>query len=199
MREKLFAKISVCICLIFVLSVTDLFAGARDHNGGFFLRLSAGGGASLTTLDENLIKYSGASSNTNFAIGGAIFNNLALHATFFGWMIAEPEVEVIGIPGSTDEDILFSAVGIGVTYYIMPINIYLSPSIGIAMLYNESGDRSTDNGIALDMTLGKEWWVGGSWGLGVAGSFGFHSVPERNVDFKWEGYDFSIKFTATLN
>jgi len=196
--KSLFTRTVMCVCLILVLLSADLFAGSRDHVGGFFLRLSAGGGASQTTLGDDAVKLSGTSSNTNFAIGGCILPNLALHATLFGWMILEPEREILGVPIPYDESILLSAVGIGVTYYIMPVNIYLSPSIGLGMLSDESGG-GTDNGIALDMTLGKEWWVGGSWGLGVAGSFGYHSVPEKDVDLKWSGYDFSLRFTATLN
>ncbi len=198
MRKSLFTRTVIFVCLILVLSSTDLFAGSRDHVGGFFLRLSGGGGASQTSFNDDALKFSGSSSNTNIAIGGGILPNLALHATLFGWMMLEPDVEILGITATSDESILLSAVGVGVTYYIMPINIYLSPSIGIGALSEESGG-GTDNGIALDMTLGKEWWVGSSWGLGVAGSFGFHSVPEKGVDLKWSGYDFSLRFTATLN
>lgn len=198
MKKSLFGRTFVCVCLILALSATDLFAGSRDHDGGFFLRLSAGVGASETIFDDNVMKYTGASSNTNVAIGGGILPNLALHATLFGWLIPEPELEVLGVPLPTDESVMLSAVGIGVTYYIMPVNLYLSPSIGIGVLSDDSGG-STDNGIALDITLGKEWWVGGSWGLGFAGSFGYHSVPEKDMDVKWGGYDLSLRFTATLN
>lgn len=198
MGKSFFDRTVIFVCFILVLLSTDLFAGSREHDG-FFLRLSAGGGASQTSFNDDAMKYTGSSSNTNFAVGGCIFSNLALHATLFGWMILDPDLEVLGVTIPANESVLLSAVGIGVTYYIMPFNIYLSPSIGIGMLSDESGDAATDNGLALDVTLGKEWWVGGSWGLGVAGSFGYHSVPERNMDEKWSGYDFSIRFTATLN
>jgi hypothetical protein len=66
-------------------------------------------------------------------------------------------------------------------------------------LSDEAGG-GTDLGFALDLTLGKEWWVGGSWGLGVAGAFGFHSVPQsEDSDLRWEGFDLALRFSATLN
>lgn len=194
MKKSLFVKSFVWLYLVMAFSVTELFAGARDHDGGFFLRLSGGVGGAQTTLEDNLSSFSGMSSSTNIAIGGGIFNNFALHATFFGFLIPEPEMEVLGIPVATNDDIMLSGVGVGVTYYIMPINIYLSPSIGIGALSEESV------GFALDLTLGKEWWVGGSWGLGVAGAFGFHSVPQsEDAPWRWEGFDLALRFSATLN
>jgi hypothetical protein len=198
MWRSLFVKSIVCIYLVMVFSVTDVFAGERDHDGGFFLRLSGGVGGAQTTLEDNLRSFSGMSSSTNFAIGGGLFNNFALHATIFGFFIAEPEAEMLGVPIPTNLDIMLSAVGVGVTYYIMPINIYLSPSIGVGALSDEAGG-GTGLGFALDMTLGKEWWVGGNWGLGVAGAFGFHSVPQSDNDLRWEGFDLSLRFSATLN
>lgn len=189
-------KVLLVFLVLFVLSV-DLFAGTRDHDGGFFLRMSGGLGIAQTTLEGNLMSFSGVTSSTNMAIGGGLFNNFALHATAFGFLIPDPDVEVLGIPGTTSLDIMLSGVGVGVTYY-MPVNIYISPSIGIGALSDEAGG-GTGLGFALDLTLGKEWWVGGSWGLGVAGAFGFHSVPQSDADIRWEGFDFALRFSATLN
>jgi hypothetical protein len=199
MKKHLFGKKLLLVSLVILaISAIEVLAGPRDHRGGFFLRLSAGAGGAETTFGDNLMKFSGVSSSTNFAIGGVVLPNMALHATLFGWLLSEPDMEILGIPVTTNESVLLSGLGIGVTYYIMPVNIYLSPSIGLGTLSEES-DGSTDMGLILDMTLGKEWWVGGSWGLGVAGGFGYHSVPEKDVDVNWSGYDLSLRFTATLN
>jgi hypothetical protein len=87
-----------------------------------------------------------------------------------------------------------------VTYYFMPVNLYLSGSAGFGSLEfdgNISGE--TDMGLALDLTVGKEWWVGDNWGLGVAGGFGYHSLPEEGLDENWSGTSFVVRFTATLN
>jgi hypothetical protein len=89
-------------------------------------------------------------------------------------------------------------MGGGVTYYIVPANVYLSGSLGLGWL-SATENVESDVGFGLDITLGKEWWVGGSWGLGLAGAFGYHSVPDGVVDANWSGASFGLRFSATLN
>jgi hypothetical protein len=83
----------------------------------------------------------------------------------------------------------------------MPVNIYLSGSAGAATLEVDSPgfEAETDTGFFGEITLGKEWWVGGSWGLGVAGAAGFHSIPDGEIDESWSGPSFALRFTATMN
>ena len=180
-------------------------AGEPRTHDGFFLRLSAGvGGAkSNVDLEDSSLEVSGASGDVNFAIGGVVSPNFALHASVFGWSLTDPEVEVTGLgSGELDGDLSLSAVGLGFTYYFMPANLYISPSIGAATLtldVDGLGDFESETGVALDFTLGKEWWVGNSWGLGVAGSFGYHSIPDEDLDENFTGTSVAVRFTATLN
>jgi hypothetical protein len=178
------------------------FSGPRAHDGGVFLRLSGGVGyastkVNLPTLFGSDQKFSGMSGDGNFAIGGIIANNLALHGTLWGWGMSDPTVESGSESGKADGDLSMGAAGGGVTYYFMPANIYLSGSIGIGVM--SSGDESTDPGFASDITLGKEWWVGSKWGLGVAGAFGYHTIPGIGSDVRWKGTSVAVRFTATLN
>jgi hypothetical protein len=175
----------------------------RAHDGGFFLRLSGGAGYATSSVDADTggavlnFKFSGVGGDMNFAIGGIVTENLALHGTLWGWVVSEPDLEVGNLKGEISEDLQLTAVGGGVTYYFMPVNIYLSGSAGAAWLSLE--DAETDVGFALDLTLGKEWWVGNRWGLGFAGAFGYHSVPDGDIDQNWTGTSFGIRFTATMN
>lgn len=178
--------------------------GPKDHSGGFFLRLSAGGGYADTKLEDETasIKISGGGADVNLAIGAVVANNLAIHATLFGWGVSDPDVELAAEGTTLDSftasgDVLLSAIGGGLTYYIMPINIYLSGSVGVASIDFDGAE--TDSGVAMDLTIGKEWWVGNSWGLGVAGAFGYHSISDGDVDLKWEGSGVGLRFTATMN
>lgn len=178
-------------------------AGDRDHTGGFFLRLSAGGGTASTKLDdgEDEQKFSGTAGDVNFAIGGIVAPNLAIHGTIFGWATTDPDVELNGYKGTFDGDVTFSAIGAGVTYYFMPANVYVSGSLGFGRLTAETGNLEgrSDMGPVIDLTVGKEWWVGRNWGIGVAAGLGMHSVPEPNIDENWSGTSFAIRFTATMN
>ena len=181
------------------MSVTVAFAGPRDHDGGFFLRLSVGPGGAQTEFGD--LKISGVTGDFDFAIGGVIARNLALHGTIFGWSAADPNLEIGGISREIEGTATVSSIGGGVTYYFMPVNLYVSGSAGLAILSVETvfGAGETDIGPGFGITLGKEWWVGNSWGLGVAGTGGYHSVPEKNIEGNWSGFNIAVRFTATLN
>ncbi|MGQ0721749.1 MAG: hypothetical protein ACT4PE_09285 [Candidatus Eiseniibacteriota bacterium] len=176
--------------------------GPRDHAGGFFLRLSAGGGTAKTSIEEagSELEVSGTSADLNLAIGAVVAPNLAVHGTIFGWVLSDPDVELDGMSGTADGDVDMSAFGAGLTYYFMPVNLYLSGSVGAGSL-SASGDidGETDTGIAVDLTAGKEWWVGNGWGLGAAAAFQYQSFPDGEVDANWSGPAFALRFSATMN
>jgi hypothetical protein len=71
--------------------------------------------------------------------------------------------------------------------------------IGSLTLEADDEDLESDNGVVIDLTIGKEWWVGRNWGLGVAGSLGLHSIPDPDVDENWSGPSFAVRFSATMN
>ena len=197
----------VCLVLLALagsaLAPTPALAGEPRTHDGFFLRLSGGVGSASTSISESgsEFKLSGMSGDVNLAIGGIVSTNLALHGTLFGWTVSDPSAKINGSDaGTVDGSVEMVAFAGGITYYFMPANIYLSPSVGIATLsFDGDSDGSSDTGFAMDITLGKEWWVGNSWGLGIAGAFGYHSIPDGGVDLTWSGPSFALRFTATLN
>jgi hypothetical protein len=199
------AASAAAICVLLGASFGDSFAGEPRTHDAFFLRLSAGGGYGKTSADDGVdeIELSGPAGNANFAIGGIVAPNLALHGTLWGWSVADPDVDFNGVTlgSANNTQLTMSAVGIGITYYIMPAGLYLSPSVGAAIgtLEVAGNEYNTDTGFAFDATIGKEWWVGDGWGLGVAGAFGYHSIPDGDVDVDWTGPNIDIRFTATMN
>jgi len=191
--------------LVSLLTTADHAAAGdpRTHDG-FFLRLSGGGGTARTELDVPgaKVKMDGGTGDLNFAIGAVVAPNLAIHATVFGWLVSDPTVEVDSLgSGTANGDLDLSAFGAGLTYYFMPANIYVSGSAGIGKLTidSPSGNAETDNGFVGELTVGKEWWLGNSWGLGLSGSFGFHSIPDGDVDESWKGTSLALRLSATLN
>lgn len=192
------------VLLVSLLGSSAVMASPRAHDGGLFLRLSAGGGSATSTLESGSGKaeFSGSAGDLNFAIGGIVSPNLALHGTLFGWLMSDPDLSITGLgSGQVNADVDLTAIGGGFTYFFMPSNIYLSASLGIGKLSIDAGSLvgETDNGMVMDVTLGKEWWVGDSWGLGVAGGFNYHSVPDGDIDENWSGASFVIRFSATHN
>lgn len=197
------AAVMLAAFIIFAAAPTAASAQARDHEGGFFLRLSAGAGAASTEASDagGTLEVSGPAGDVNFAIGGIVASNLALHGTIFGWSIADPDVEFAGLSGEANGDISLAGLGGGVTYYFMPVNIYLSGSLGVGKIEFTSGNFTgrTSAGLMFDATVGKEWWVGDDWGLGVALGLGLHSIPDEDIDDNWSGGSVTVRFSATLN
>ena len=67
-------------------------------------------------------------------------------------------------------------IGGGITYYIMPSNIFLQGSLGIGNFNLIDNDKktsvSTDRGFSMQLKVGKEWWISKRWRLGVALTYG---------------------------
>lgn len=171
--------LAVLLVLAFALSTpTQALADRGGTHDGFFLRLSTGlGYASVSGDNDNSATFKGATSQSSIAIGGIVTENLALHADIFAVTLVSPDVTIGGITYS-DLDITMraGALGIGLTYYFMPLNLYLSGSIGAAVastkvVFTDSTSRTYESGtgFGLNLMVGKEWWVSENWGIGVAG------------------------------
>lgn len=179
--------------------------GWHEHDG-FYLRLQVGGGYTrASVLDEDLaIKGGGAGINAE--IGGALTRNLILYGKLFGTSAPNPDIEVgdITVEGR-DESVShnYGAVGVGLTYYLMPANVYLSGALAFGQLsITQDGDdvAETDVGGSLHLGIGKEWWVSKNWGLGVGAELALGRVPEKNNDdVRWNVVNGMVFLSATFN
>lgn len=197
----------ILLSLVVTLSFDVLAATPRSHDSGLFLRLSGGFGYASSKIDvgSGSLQFSGSSGDVNLALGGMVKPNLALHGTLIGWITSGPEIKVCDghcETGSSDDlDFGLSGFGAGMTYYFIPSNFYISGSICLANLTLTYDNVSSDSdyGPAIDITVGKEWWVSDSWGLGVAGGLGYHSVSDEDISDNWSGTSFAVRFSATYN
>jgi hypothetical protein len=203
MSHSRYAPLVVIAAVVLLLAGPASSGGIRDHQDGFLLRLSVGGGSASSSIDMmgDELKLSGFATDLNFAIGAVVSPNLAIHGTLFGWLVSDPDVEYGAGSAEISGDLSLSAFGGGITYYIMPANVYLSGSIGAGSLTLDTnvGEGETDMGPVIDLTIGKEWWVSDGWGIGAAASLGYHSVPEKGIDENWSGTSFAVRFSATMN
>ena len=62
--------------------------------------------------------------------------------------------------------------------------------------YNSLG--SSDNGYGLYLNIGKEWWITGNWGLGLAVFDYFGYVPDK-AGGNIRNRVFGILLSATFN
>jgi hypothetical protein len=173
----------------------------RFEHDGFFLRLNIGPGMANVTRPD--YRWSSVALTLGVSIGGSIIENLALHADFHTTLLPSPTERSRGQKYDFNGDIVFESMGVGATYYIMPVNLYvtLSGGIGVLAFEDDYGDsKDTGAGLALGGSVGKEWWVGTDWGLGIAGQVQYIRVRDYVRDReRLNGLALSILFSATYN
>ncbi|MDH5675682.1 MAG: hypothetical protein OEZ06_26395 [Myxococcales bacterium] len=181
----------------------------REHEG-FYLRLGIGPGIGTVSgkkgdfpgvVDEE--QYSGFGLGTSIGIGGALTENLILAADIYQLTLVDPNLERNGEDlDDVGENIRITGLGATITYYIMPLNLYLLGGVGIGqVVYFEGGGgdvKGSDYGLALDFMVGKEWWVGVDWGIGVALQLVIVSTSDEiSGDISAGGLN--LLFSATYN
>jgi len=135
--------------------------------------------------------------------GGAPADNFIIYGVYGAYSIEDPDYEYGSASGTMKETTLtYYDLGVGVCYYFMPINIYISADIastkGTLEMYDETAD--TERGASFTLSVGKEWWVSDDWGLGVALILSGASMDdEGNSDITVSHSFFGVAFTATYN
>ncbi len=176
----------------------------REHDEGFYLRLAPGFGSATSKVEEggDSLEIGGAAGVFDVAVGMTVSPNFIVHANVGAFAVIDPTFKVNGVDfETTDVTFTLSMFGAGVTYYVGESNIFLSGSVGAASLgiEYEGESANSDLGLALQASVGKEWWVGDKWAIGVAGVVNYHSVNDSDVDEKWKGTSFGGQVTFTMN
>lgn len=214
LRTTLAALTALVLCA----STPALAKGGSHKHDGFFLRLSTGlGYLSSSTEDKGgeegyTYKYTldltGFGGVFSVAPGYAIGDNFIINADLFGGRFADPDYDwktTASYGGGSESDsgsgslkgvLLVYAIGAGVTYYLQPSNIYLAGSVGKAWGEFDPDEGETpdaEEGYAVNLMVGKEWWVADQWGLGVAGQFMYFDIDDTSTMIG------GVLFTATFN
>lgn len=177
----------------------------RAHEG-FFAQVSPVGLGYFETRGESRgqpAKLAGVGNVFAAAIGANVVENLVLAAEVWFNGAAWPYGE-FGARSKTLTDEVTAVIAIGprLTYYLMPVNVFVSvtPSIGTLLLVDERKDsqRFARGGFALRVAAGKEWWIAPRLALG----FNVHYGEARNVDREgtqptWTSRAFGVGFNVT--
>ena len=206
--------------LVFILVfISTCYAQVNDkaqeigyhRHKGFYLSMSAGPNfPSITSevIGDYNLKFTGIGAQFDLKIGGAIKENLILHATLLSNTMSGPKTtSADGSSQKTSNNITLgeAMLGGGITYYFMPSNIFLSGSLGIGNFTVIDDDSetnvSTDRGFSMQLKAGKEWWVSKKWGLGVSLTYGKTNLTNKpsSGDELLRSNNFGILFNATLN
>ncbi|RPI89855.1 MAG: hypothetical protein EHM32_12185 [Spirochaetales bacterium] len=182
--------------------------GVHRHDGFFFrTQLGLGGGRTvIKDFNGDDFETKGTATTLNLQIGYAIFENFVLFLENGVSVMPESKVKHISAVTKSDKknDVAISTFGLGLSWYLMPYNIHLSPLFFFSVTEYDGpvlkGD--SEGGGGLGLSIGKEWWVSDNWGLGVA--FYIYSGSDTVKDQSNKKYDMSssvigIMFTATYN
>jgi hypothetical protein len=176
---------------------------------GFFFRAELGGGyvgATATLPGESgpmPVSIGGGAVSFSAAVGGALVENLVLAAE--AWMISasNPLRSAAGESYRVDDSSLdVFGLGVQVTWYLPSWNAYLSVTPSFSTLSVQEGFTtvSTRDGFGLKVGAGKEWWIGGHWGLGLAGQFFYSGNEDAGAPgVTWTSLGGALAFTATYN
>ena len=182
--------------------------GAHRHDG-FFLRAQLGFGSGATVIEDlqgDDFETSGTSTTFNFQFGYAIVDNFIIFLENGASVMPESKVKWAGAVTEAEKknDVAISTFGIGMSWYWMPYNIYISPVLSISATEYDGAALKGDSevGSGLTLSIGKEWWVSDNWGLGVALFVfgGSDTVKDQsNKKYDMASSVIGIMFTATYN
>ena len=194
-----------------LLSSAPAWAEGEERHDGFMIRLGLGFGVSGATFQEpgdgelELSATGGDAGHVNIALGYAVIENLIIHAEMFGGFLTNATVKLNGEEiGELGEDTQLNlyGFGIGVTYYVMPLNLYIAGSLGAAdanlQIDGETRELRDASGTAINLMVGKEWWVSDNWGLGVAAQY-YRIDMEYANDGELDANAAGLLFSATFN
>jgi len=198
-------------CGILIISIClPLRIAAQGNNEvssheGFFLRFQAGVGGGSIVIDNDMTFKSNAGL-FHFQIGREISKNLALFVDMGGFSLSDPKLEWQGTSTTlTDTSLNSNSWGIGLSYYIMPVNIYFAGSLMLARTKIKNQDQDLGEsklGPGIFLSIGKEWWIGKRWGLGITGFYEGAWLKDKEDA---QGYNasinnqiFGIAITATM-
>jgi hypothetical protein len=174
---------------------------------GFFLRLDTGPGGLRSSASSGGVdaSISGFAWPFGLAVGYALGENFIVGGELWGISVPSPKHSV-GSQSATANDLTATLMGFGlhVTYYVMPANIYVSLTPSVVQLSESSSSgepvSETRMGYGAKLALGKEWWVGTHWALGIAGQFFVGDNQDKGFGAPtWTTLGGGLVFSATYN
>lgn len=184
-------KIFLSLLTIPLFTFAQTPEGYHEHDG-FFLSMNTGIGAGPVVLNASgtsfkKMEVSGTGLVFDFKIGGTIAKTLSLSCDIIGRTVPNPTITTDGKSTSLPTDMSSNdqLVGLGLTYYFMPANFFLNGTVGFSTFsFKNTASNTTsssDNGFGLQFKIGKEWWTGNNWGLGISSGFSYLGAKDKAI------------------
>lgn len=182
-----------------------VFGGRAYRHEGLLLRMTVGGGylQSRTVDLAGGPRVYGGALEYSLGVGGMVAPNFGLFANVFGSSVIDAQVTA-GVRAPFPDgrnDLHAIGLGLGFTYYFMPVNVYLSVSIGPAFAHMRADAfniRSNEVGFGSEWSVAKEWWIGPELGFGLGGRLLVMQLPGAS-DIGFNVFGASLFTSLTFN
>lgn len=177
----------------------------RQEHRGLLLRATTGYGFGALSAPDAEVREGSLAIGLGLDIGSAVIENLIVRGRARG-MVSYFSDNAFG------SSVLYSfgTLGAGVDYYIMPINIYVGGTVSVAGVTRTDEDHVNRSkaGLGLDFDVGKEWWVGRRWGIGLALRVTYIDCAPANIlrisgiepaNGRLRSVHVGLQFSATFN
>jgi hypothetical protein len=179
---------------------------AHDHDrvSAFFMSglLAAGQLAVNFPSSAGDARSSGVGPCFVLAAGATVLPRLSVYGEVGVHQISNPTLEASGRSVET-KDVKMTQVwfGPGVTYYLMPLNLFMGASVGVSSVtLHQDGsavEGKTELGPAVALKVGKEWWIANRVGLGVSAQALWASMKDRDEAANVTSRGLSLGVSAT--
>lgn len=164
------------------------------HSQGLMFRLGLGVGYGSfgTSLGGTDYRVGGFGVNYNAAIGWGMSDSFAVHIDLNGMSLINPGVtsgtgSSSRVTVAAGQSYNTGILGGGFSYYSMPLNVFVTGSVGLALLSvdSSSGTGSSTTvgqsrlGFGASAMIGKEWFIGNGWGIGGAVQVLYALIPDQ--------------------
>jgi len=172
---------------------------------GFFLRLELGADYFHTTAPAGgeTLSLEGPGATFGLLLGGAVTEDWILAGDVWGYSaLSLAGLKASGPTPANASSVQLMGVGLNVTHYFMPANIYISFSPSAVLLSGNDGHGSygqTALGFGGRASVGKEWWVSDHWGFGLAVELAVGVNKDQGGVPTWTTFSGGLAFTATYN
>jgi hypothetical protein len=181
----------------------------RHSHRGFYVGLKLGGGYRAFTgggySDAAIEDWSmkGGGLAVDVSIGGAVVENLIIHGDLVSSLATNPTLEAGDRSMDTEETTArMIGFGAGVTYFIMPLNVYVAGSLLASSVNVEyKGEQIADSALGFGGTIqaGKQFWIGPEWAIDVGPSFHVATMNEKGDDGHIVGWALSLLAGVSYN
>jgi hypothetical protein len=179
-------------------------AQAHQHQGFYLsVQLPVGYRSTRGAAGAGDFDIGGAGPGLSLLAGGTVVPNLVVYGEFSTVMAPSPTLQVNGssveVPDATSST---SGFGVGVAYYLMPLNIYFGGSCLLSRSHVDIEDQTlfeTDLGVGMTLRAGKEFWVSDHVGLGLGLEGRLGTMNDKDSTQELTSSALSAVLSATYN